>query len=150
MGQLPSGLHGADAVSVGDWIDCGSVEVTTARIDAFAELTGDRFEIHMSTKAAQRHGFTERVAHGLLVLSMIDGLKNQAPAQLKARASMGWDWTFRHPVLAGDDLSAVIQIAGVEPAKTATQAVLLLDVEVSNQRGEVVQSGRNRLLAYRT
>ena len=23
---------------------------------------------------------------------VIDGLKNQAPAQLKARASMGWDW----------------------------------------------------------
>ena len=146
---MTPGLYGAGSIEVGDWIDCGSLEVTAGRIDAFAELTGDRFEIHMSSEAARRHGFDNRVAHGLLVLSLVDGLKNQAPAQLKARASMGWDWTFRRPVLAGDRISARITIEGKETAKASDQAVLLLDVSVTNQRGELVQTGQNRLLTYR-
>ncbi len=150
MGQpLPPGHHGADSVSVGDWIDCGSIEITPEQIDAFAALTGDRFEIHMSAEAAERHGFSDRVAHGLLVLSLIDGLKNQASAQLKARASIGWDWTFKRPVLAGDRINVAFTIAGKESAKSDNQAVLLLDFSVKNQRGETVQSGQNRLLAYR-
>lgn len=74
--ELPPGIHGADALRPGDRVDCGSVTVTAGMIDDFAYLTGDRFEIHMSDAAAKRHGFAARVAHGLLVLSLVDGLKN--------------------------------------------------------------------------
>ncbi len=49
--------------------------VTAEMIDEFADITGDRFEIHMSGKAARRHGPDARVAHGPLVLSLIDGLR---------------------------------------------------------------------------
>ncbi len=147
--SLTPGLYGADDLSVGDRIDCGSMIVTAEAIDAFADLTGDRFEIHMSEKAAQKHGFAARVAHGLLVLSLIDGLKNQAPAQFKARASMGWDWVFKAPVLAGDEIGVAIKIEAIDPARRADQAVLTLRFEVTNQDGVVVQTGTNRLLVYR-
>lgn len=143
------GVHGADALNVGDWIDCGSRVVTTAMIDGFADLTGDRFEIHMSDAAAARHGFGARVAHGLLVLSVIDGLKNLAPAQIRARASMGWDWQFRAPVLAGDTIHVRLTIAGKAAARNNDQAVLTLEFDVTNQDGTAVQTGTNRLLAYR-
>ncbi|WP_363262176.1 MaoC/PaaZ C-terminal domain-containing protein [Mesorhizobium sp.] len=46
--------------------------------------TRDRFEIHMSDEAALRHGFPASVAHGLLVLSLVDGLKNNAVARFRA------------------------------------------------------------------
>ena len=118
-------------------------------IDAFADLTGDRFEIHMSDAAARRHGFEARVAHGLLVLSLIDGLKNQAPAQLKARASMGWDWQFRRPVLLGDRLSVSYEITEIADARADDQAILTLAFGVLNQNSDTVQNGTNRLLAYR-
>ncbi|MCG6884878.1 MAG: MaoC family dehydratase [Silicimonas sp.] len=146
---LTPGTHGADAFSIGHRIDCGSRVVTAGMIDAFAALTGDRFEIHMDQAAAQRHGFADRVAHGLLVLSLIDGMKNLAPVQISARASLGWEWRFRRPVLAGDEIAMSYEIAGKESAKAADQAVLVLDFTVTNQEGTEVQTGRNRLLAYR-
>ena len=150
MGRtLGPGHHGADALQVGDRIDCGSVTVTGDMIDAFADLTGDRFEIHTSDAAARRHGFEARVAHGLLVLSLIDGLKNQTTAQLKARASMGWDWQFRRPVLLGDRLSVSYEITEIADARAKDQAILTLAFDVLNQQDVAVQNGTNRLLAYR-
>ncbi|MEO0916934.1 MAG: MaoC family dehydratase [Pseudomonadota bacterium] len=146
---LGPGQYGASDVSVGDWIDCGEVNVTADQIHQFAELTGDRFEIHMSDAAAQAHGFDRQVAHGLLVLSLVDGLKNQAAAQFRARASKGWDWAFKAPVLAGDTLSAKLTIEDIHPARQDTQATLVLAFEVTNQTGVVVQTGKNRLLVYR-
>ncbi|MEM8630382.1 MAG: MaoC family dehydratase [Pseudomonadota bacterium] len=146
---LGPGQHGADALSVGDWIDCGTIAATPERILAFAEMTGDRFEIHMSDTAAKSHGFERQVAHGLLVLSLVDGLKNQAPAQFRARASKGWDWTFRAPVLAGDILSVTLKVEDIQSARKQDQATLVLRFEVRNQEGTLVQEGVNRLLAYR-
>ena len=146
---LDPGHHGADAVAIGDWIDCGTRTVTSAQIRAFAELTGDRFEIHMSDAAARRHGFDRQVAHGLLVLSLIDGMKNNAPAQFKARASKSWDWTFKAPVLAGDTIRAILRVTAKKPARMPDQAILTLDFDITNQDGTCVQQGRNNLLAYR-
>ena len=147
--QLPPGSYGAADLEPGDRIDCGSEVVTAEAIDTFADLTGDRFEIHMSDAAARRHGFPSRVAHGLLVLSLIDGLKNRAPAQFRARASLGWTWRFVAPVLAGDALTVAITIEAIEPARREDQAVLTLAFDVINQVGRTVQTGSNRLLAYR-
>ncbi|MEL7115673.1 MAG: MaoC family dehydratase [Pseudomonadota bacterium] len=146
---LAAGRYGADDVSIGDWIDCGSLTVTADHILGFADLTGDRFEIHMSDEAAQRHCFDAQVAHGLLVLSLVDGLKNQAAAQFNARASKGWDWTFKAPVLAGDTIYARLSVLDKRPARQDDQAVLVLEFSVSNQHGTLVQTGTNRLLVYR-
>ena len=149
MRLLPPDHHGASSLTHGDRIDCGTMTVTAEMIDAFADMTGDRFEIHMSDEAARRHGFDARVAHGPFVLSLIDGLKSRAPAQFRARASLEWRWSFHRPVLAGDWIAVTITIAVIERARQEDQAVLVLDFEVTNQHGQKVQSGTNRLLVYR-
>ncbi len=147
---LPQGSHGFDDVTLSDWVQTAALTVTPARIDAFADLTGDRFEIHLSDAAAQRHGFPARVAHGLLVLSLIDGLKYQCPAQFRAIASLGWDWTFRAPVLAGDTIRATLTVAEKRPlASRPDRGILRLSVTVVNQHDEVVQEGENLLMVYR-
>jgi acyl dehydratase len=146
---LPPGHHGFDALAPGDRIETGHVTVSEAMIDAFATLTGDRFEIHMTVEGAARHGFPARVAHGLLVLSLIDGLKNQAPAQIRALASLGWDWTFRRPVFAGDTIRAVLVVEARRATTNPARGILTLAVEGINQNGEVIQRGTNRLMAYR-
>ena len=65
---LPPGLYGADQLEPGDWFMTDSCEVTAAMITAFADLTGDRTEFHLSAEAALQNGFGGQVAHGLLVL----------------------------------------------------------------------------------
>ncbi|RRH93312.1 hypothetical protein EH240_29920 [Mesorhizobium tamadayense] len=145
---IAQGLSYGD-IAVGDWYETGAVAVTEQMIESFAELTGDRFEIHMSVAGAQRHGFQARVAHGLLVLSLVDGLKNQAQAGFRAIASLGWDWTFAAPVVAGDEIRARIVVAGKRETRNAARGILALRFVVTNQRGETVQSGDNKLMVYR-
>lgn len=145
---LGPGRYGLGDLSIGDQIETGALKVTTALIDNFAGMTGDRFEIHMSTEAARRHGFADRVAHGLLVLSLVDGLKNQAEAQFDAVASLGWDWRFSAPVLEGDTIGVQITVAGLRPTSDGKRGIATLEFNVTNQRGEVVQTGENRLMIY--
>jgi len=140
---------GYDSVGVGDWFETDRRAVTIAMIDSFAELTGDRFEIHMDDAAARRHGFPARVAHGLLVLSLVDGLKNQAQSTFRAVASLGWTWSFDGAVLAGDTIGVHVVIADGRSTRRADRAILTLRFRVTNQRGEMVQSGTNQLMVYR-
>lgn len=147
--ELPPGRYRFDAVQPGDRIRTAEETVTDAAIDAFAELTGDRFAIHMDAEAARALGFRDRVAHGLLVLSLVDGLKNRTPAQFDAVASLGWDWRFSLPVHAGDSVRATITVAAMRETRRPDRGILTLDFVVENQDGTVVQRGTNQLMVVR-
>lgn len=146
---LPPGLYGLDDLAQGDWYATGETEVTAAKIDAFAALTGDQFEIHMDDAAARSHGFPGRVAHGLLVLSLLDGLKNEAEVKLRAVASLGWDWSFRAPVFFGDRIRARIEVKATRPVKSPGRGILTLGLTATDGEGRVVQEGTNLLMMYR-
>ncbi|MCY4542401.1 MAG: MaoC/PaaZ C-terminal domain-containing protein [Rhodobacteraceae bacterium] len=146
--ELPAGTYGFKDVEIGDQITTGSVKIDAARIDKFAALSGDSYGLHMRSKDAARHGFPDRIAHGLLVLSLVDGLKFQAGAQLEAQASLGWNWKFAAPVIVGDTVTAQVTIAGKRRIRDGKRGILTLRIEVRNQHGEVVQHGENRLMTY--
>ncbi len=147
---LPAGTYGFADVSAGDRAETGAEEVTAAAIEAFACLTGDRFEIHMSRDGAVRHGFADQVAHGLLVLSLVDGLKNGSSAQFRARASLGWEVSFVRPVLAGDTIRAQITVREKRTTRRPEQGILRLRIEARNQREEAVLRAENLLMVYAT
>lgn len=146
---LSPGTYGFDAVEPGDGWTTGEAEITAAMIDSFAEVSGDRFAIHMDDAAAQDYGFPGRVAHGLLVLSVVDGLKNGAAVQLDAVASLGWEWSFRRPVLVGDVLAARIEVLTKRATSRPDRGIVGLGFEVTNRSGETVQDGRNQLMVWR-
>jgi 3-hydroxybutyryl-CoA dehydratase len=148
--ELGPGTYAYDEVAIGDWLETDTLVVETGHIDRFAELSGDRFEIHMSDAAARKHGFPGRVAHGLLVLSLVDGLKNRADATFRAIASLGWDWRFEKPVFIGDEIRVRLEIADMRETKSAERGILTLSFQVENQHGETVQSGTNKLMVYKT
>lgn len=143
---MPPGRYGYDDVAVGDQIDAGSAPVTAERIDRFADLSGDRYALHMDADYAAERGFAGRVAHGLLVLSMVDGLKNNASAQLDGLVSLGWNWRFDAPVLAGDTIHARLTIVGKRRTTSGRKGILRTRFEITNQTGAPVQSGWNELL----
>lgn len=148
MSILAPGRYRFDDVAVGDVVETPSRTVSVADIDTFAELTGDRFEIHMDEAAARRHGFPARVAHGLLVVSIVDGLKNAAPAQFEALASLEWLFTFRGPVFAGDTLTVRVTVSEKRTVSNPERGILGLEFDVLRE-GKTVQSGRNLLMVYR-
>lgn len=145
---LGPGRYGLADLRVGDIVETGRRVVSVATIDAFADMTGDRFEIHMDKAAARKHGFPHRVAHGLLVLSLVDGLKNQTPAQFAAIASLGWDWGFAAPVFAEDQIGATVTVKALHATSDGKRGIATLELDVRNQHGETVQRGVNRLMIY--
>ena len=145
---LPPGLHPFDTLQTGDHFDTDTAEITRKAILAFADLTGDRFQAHMSDAGARIHGFAGQVAHGLLVLSLIEGLKSTASVQLGGFAALGWDWQFASPVLAGDSIRAQVTLLAKRTAGPKS-GLLTIGIHVSNQRGQCVQKGQTRIMVHR-
>lgn len=144
--RLSAGLYDYDDFQIEDWFETEKQHVSRELIDRFAELTGDRFAIHMNDEAARAVGYERRVAHGLLILSLIDGLKNQTEIKISAVASLGWDWTFTRAVLAGDVIHAKFRVQSKRLTRDTTRGIVTFAVDVHNQDDEVVQTGTNNLM----
>lgn len=143
---LPAGRYGFDDLQIGDRIDIGSATITGALIDQFAAVSGDRYALHMDRAYAQSLGYENRVAHGLLVLSVVDGLKNNAKAHLDGLVSLGWNLNFIAPVLAEDTIHAEISILAKQRSRSGARGSVRMEFKVTNQNGRLVQCGHNELL----
>lgn len=144
--HLTAGHYDYDDFQINDWFETNEAEITATLIDRFAALTGDRFAIHMEDEAARALGFERRVAHGLLILSLIDGLKNQTTIKMKAIASLGWEWRFTRPVLLGEIIRARFTVDAKRLTRDATRGIVTFTVEVRNQNNVIVQQGTNALM----
>lgn len=144
--HLPPGDYWFEDLHEGDWFETGHIVVTETHIVNFAGLAGDFFDVHMDDDFAREQGFPARIAHGLLVLALADGLKNRASVRLMVAASLGWNWQFAGPILVGDRIGARITVVG-KRLSSKGKAILTLHLEVTQQEGRVVQKGETTLLA---
>jgi acyl dehydratase len=117
--------------------------VTEADIANFAGVSGDFNPIHTDAEFAKTTPFGERIAHGLLVLSMLTGLRQRSGhfegtliAWLEIR-----NYRFLKPVLIGDTVHGETEILEKRETSRPDRGVLVQRVRVVNQRGEVVQEG---------
>jgi len=143
--QLPPGEYWFEDVQEGDSFETGRLVVTEAHIVAFAGLSGDFFDVHMDDDFAREQGFPARTAHGLLGLALTDGLKNRTSVRLMAVASLGWNWRFRAPIIAGDRIGARIRVAG-KRLSSKGQGIVTLALDVTKQNGTTVQDGETILV----
>jgi acyl dehydratase len=146
---LDPGDYFLDDLNPGDFWYTERLVLTGAMIDAFAELTGDRFAVHLDEAFARSLGFRGRIAHGLLGLALVDGLKNRAGVQLQAVASLGWSWDFAAPIHPGDEIGARIEVTAVRATKRPDRGIAELAFTVDDVAGRTVQKGSNRLLMQR-
>jgi len=111
----------------------------------FGGISGDYFYMHFDDEAAKASPFGARIAHGYFVLSAAAGLF-VSPAPGPVLANYGLDTLrFVKPVLIGDTIQARLTCKrkidkNKRDAKGQGQGVVAWDVEVRNQRGEVVAS----------
>jgi acyl dehydratase len=133
-------------LTVGLVFDTPGIVVTETHIVGFAGIGGDFFDLHMDDAFAREQGFPGRVAHGLLGLALVDGLKNRAEVRLDAIASLEWQYRFLAPVCAGDRIFARVEVLDTRATTDGRRGVVRLGFEVFNQRGLRVQEGVNTLL----
>ncbi|WP_328322460.1 MaoC family dehydratase [Streptomyces sp. NBC_00388] len=110
-----------------DWLD-----IDQARIDRFAEATGDHQWIHVDPVRAAAGPFGTTVAHGYLTLSLLPVLVPQVMEV--AHTTMGVNYgvnkvRFPAVVPAGSRLRAVVRITRVEEVNTAVQVTTAVTVE---------------------
>ena len=127
--------------------------VTEADVTIFAMLSGDYDEIHTSEHWAREHSaYKTRIAHGMLGLAIVEGLKKRIPAFADTRyiASLEWNWKFTGPILIGDTVHVKIRINNMRESKSKPERGIIREGgQVINQRGEVVQEGEHSLMIWR-
>lgn len=95
--------------------ECGRTRartITEADLVSFAAFTGDWHALHTNREYAAKSRFGQRIAHGLLVLSVASGLvDNDAPY---AAAFYGMrDVQFRAPTFIGDTIHVEWRVAEI-------------------------------------
>jgi 3-hydroxybutyryl-CoA dehydratase len=131
---------------IGLSFETSGIVLTESHIVQFAGLSGDFFDLHMDDNFARSLGFPGRVAHGLLGLILVDGLKNRASERFAAVASLSWQWNFRKPLFPGDRLSARVTVQDKRLTKRGDRGILTLAIQVRNGAGDIVQDGTNQLM----
>lgn len=118
---------------VSDWLT-----IDQARIDAFADITGDQNPLHVDPVWAAEHSpYKTTIAHGFLTLSLLshlaEGLLERRPGMVSV--NYGLDrMRLMGPVPVGSRVRGSFTIAAVEPRANGT--VLRVKVEIERDGAE--------------
>ena len=121
-------------VAVGDWFT-----VDQARIDAFADATGDHQWIHQDVERAKTESpFGRTIAHGFLTLSLLSSLSHDCfdiRGDFKMRINYGLNRVrFPAPVLSGARIRPHFTLQSLEQFDEGYQAVWAVNMEVEGGR----------------
>lgn len=122
--------------------------VTETDIALFSAVSGDWNPIHNDAAFAAEGPFGGRIAHGLLIVSMMTGL---APISGTAVVALyGFERIrFVHPVSLGDTIYYTSQVAALVP-RGQDRGIADLDFEIRNQHGRVCVAGVIKILLNNT
>ncbi len=124
--------------------------ITEADIVSFAQLSGDWNPLHTDAVFAAEGRFGQRIAHGVLTLAAVTGLMDRAALfDGSAVAMLGIDWHFLRPVFIGDTIGFRMRVEALRLTSDGRYGVVERRLEVTNQRGEIVQEGSIPLLVAR-
>lgn len=122
--------------------------ITEADIVTFAGLSGDYNLIHTDSAYAKTTAFGQRVAHGLLSLSVVSGLAVRSgfmEGTVLAFREVS-KWKFSLPVFIGDTIHAEIEVVGTKNLPRLNGGALELQFRVKNQDDQTVMRGIWNLL----
>ena len=125
--------------------------VTEADIVAFAGLSGDYNPLHVNEEYCRNTIFGGRIAHGPLVYAIAAGLLFQLHLYDDTLiAFLGFEnLRFTKPVKPGDTIRARIKVLEKREASDPGRGVMKRQLQVLNQRGEIVQEGVQAFLLKR-
>ncbi len=125
--------------------------ITEADIINFAGVSGDFYSLHTNEEFAKNTIYKGRIAHGLLVLSVVSGLWFRLGIfEGTLMAFYGIDkLRFTKPVRIGDTIEAKVTV--IEKEKKRVGGLITFKNEVYNQYGELVMVFNAKILVkYRS
>lgn len=134
--------------SVGQKFNTVGRTVSEGDIFNFAGLTGDFNQIHTDAAFAAKTQFGQRIAHGLLGLSLATGLVMRTgllEGTVLAFREIN-EWKFVKPFFIGDTITAELEIAETKALPRIGGGAIIASIIVKNQNGETCQRGSLNLL----
>jgi 3-hydroxybutyryl-CoA dehydratase len=117
--------------------------ITESDIVSFAGVSGDFTQIHTDSEFAQNTPFEQRVAHGLLILSIASGLAMRTgvlEGTVIAFREIN-SWKFSNPVFIGDTIHAELNILETKAIPRLGGGSITIEIAVKNQRNETTMKG---------
>ncbi len=129
---------------VGQRIHTVGRTVTESDVVTFAGLSGDYNQIHTDAEFSRGTPFGERIAHGLLGLSIASGLAMRTGVLEGTVLAFReiTEWKFVKPILIGDTIHVELEVVETKAMPRIGGGIVGIAVEVINQRAEVVMRGR--------
>jgi len=119
--------------------------ITETDVMLFAGLSGDYNPLHTDAEFAKKTIFKERIAYGLLGLAVVSGFHfRMGIFEGTAIAFLGVNWHFCAPIFLGDTVHCKITIIEKRESKKPDRGIIVREVELINQKGEIVQKGQMR------
>lgn len=116
--------------------------ISAADVAAFADVADDHNPVHLDDDYAAGTPFGKRIAHGMLVASLISAvLANDLPGA--GSVYMSQSIKFKKPVFIGDTITATVTVT----AYRASRRIATLETIVTNQEGVVVLEGEAMVIA---
>jgi acyl dehydratase len=120
-------------VNVGDVFGPSSwIDVPQARIDAFAEATGDHQWIHVDPERAKDGPFGTAIAHGYLTLSLLPVASYEVVPRQGGSMSINYGLNrvrFPSPVPVGSRVRATFEVLALDEHDWGAQATMQATVE---------------------
>jgi acyl dehydratase len=117
-----------EEIAVSDWL-----EVTQARINQFADATGDHQWIHVDpVRAAAELPSKTTIAHGFLTLSLLSTLIRESIRFTGLRMAINYGLNrvrFVSPVPSGSRIRALITLQSVDTVGDGVQATWIATIE---------------------
>lgn len=124
--------------------------VTEADVVTFAGLSGDFNPLHTNAEFCRDTPFGERIAHGMLVMSMATGMANWLGIyEGTTLALLEQVIRYKGAVKFGDTIHLEQEVLEKKPTSKTDRGVVVLASRVRNQRDEVVIDGEWTLLMKR-
>jgi acyl dehydratase len=127
---------------VGETLVSPARTITESDVMRFASLSGDYNPLHTDAEFAEETNYGERIAHGLLGLSVVSGLAARLGfADGTALAFRGLEWKFSKPIKLGDTIRAEFEVIRKKKIPRLMGGIVRIAVTVKNQADEVIQQG---------
>jgi 3-hydroxybutyryl-CoA dehydratase len=133
---------------VGQRVETSGRTVESGDVNLFAGLSGDFNPIHINQTYAEKGMFGERIAHGLLTLSVSSGQMNQTGMfEGTTVGFLGMDNVrFSNPVRFGDTVFTAFTVTESRASSKPGRGIVSFNVVVTNQRSETVLTYDQTLL----
>jgi acyl dehydratase len=122
--------------------ETASRTVTEADVVSFAALSADYNRVHVDAEYAAGTSWGKRIAHGMLVASIVSGLNTRTVVnQLLEPSLIGLlevSYRFPRPTFIGDTVKVDIEVVGRRETSNEARGIVEFRRTALNQRGEVV------------